>query len=441
MQTILDNNLPSDEVYNGSYIASSSSITTSISFVLEWIEYEGDWAGYLQSYSIEVGDEVIVDATGTNVAYYWLKKASADTNNEFRYAVYLDNILFETTDDQSDVACTELETLINAHTDYTAEAKGSILKISRTDSADFTFSTWDSWGSQASFGWKGSVNKLSDLPQELGWLDVVVEITGDDRNDFTDYFVKSQISSWLETKDPSDLRGALVNMPIAIDRQADGTFLCSILDWEAPKVGDTITNPTPTFVGSTLSDMFFYKNRLGIASEENILLSETGGYYNFYIKTVLNILDTDPIDVAISSTRASKIQYAKPFQGSLFIFTKDSQFEMVSAGVTSPTSISIEPVSSYPMAIDVEPVVSGNSMFFMSITNNKQQLREYRKNEDTLSVAGIDLNITTPSLISGNVEKILINGVVLALPYGRSYIRNSGFYSDYWSCVFIPPTK
>jgi len=137
IQTILDTNLPSNEIYNGFYIASSSSITTSISFVLEWLDYASPYAGDLQSYFIEVGDEVIADATGANEAFYWLKRASADINNEFRYAVYLDNNLFETTDDQSDIACTELETLINAHADYIAAAKGSILKIVKTDGTDF----------------------------------------------------------------------------------------------------------------------------------------------------------------------------------------------------------------------------------------------------------------------------------------------------------------
>jgi len=346
-------------------------------------------------------------------AFYWIKKSSSDINNEFRYAVYLDGTnLFETVDDQSDIATDELQTLINAHADYTCTNVGNVLKIQKTDESDFTFSSWDSWGSQASFGWKESVSKLSDLPQELGWNDEYVKIDGDDKNKFTDYWVKSNNTSWLETKDPSDTRGILTNMPIAIDRQADGSFLCNLLPWDLPKVGDTKTNPTPSFVGQKINDLFFYKNRLGIASRESAIMSEIGGYYNYYIKTVLDILDADPIDIALASTTASEIQYVKPFQGSLFLFTKEGQFEMISQGITSPLSVSIESVSSFPMAISVEPKVSGNSLFFISITNNKQQLREYRKNQNTLTVTGIDLNITTPNLLDSSIQNILINGVL-----------------------------
>jgi len=401
-------NLPSTATMDNYGIYSSVPLTSTPNVTYTFVGDDGS----IYSQSIDIGNEVQIDTSSSNEAFYWIKRSSADSNNEYRYAVYLDNTLFETTDDESAVAITELETLINADTNYTAEAIGSVIKIDRVDRADFAFNTWDSWGDQASFGWKGSVGKLSDLPQELGWEDKVVEVTGDDKNDFTNYFIKSTQNAWIETKDPSDLRGALINMPIAIDRQADGTFLCSIIDWEAPLVGDDVTNPTPSFVGNSLTDIFFYKNRLGVASEENITLSKTASYYQFYIKTVLNILDTDPIDIAIASTKSSKIQYVKPWNGSLLIFSKDSQFEMLSAGATTPTTVSIEAVSSYPMNIDVEPVVSGNSMFFISTTNNKQQLREYRKDNDTLNVAGIDLNISTPTLINNTVQKILVNGVL-----------------------------
>lgn len=369
-------------------------------------------------------EEVVTQATVETIdtiptAYYWLKRSSADENNEFRYAVYLSGSIFETTDKDSDKAAAELAALINAYPLYTAEvlgtstSAGNVLKItSWNNRMDFSFHSWDSWGSQASFGWKGSVSKLSDLPVDIGWDDIYVEITGDDKNDFTDYWVKSSGSSWVETKDPSDTRGSLTNMPIAIDRQSDGTFLASFLDWEAPAVGDADTNPDPSFLGHTINDMFFYKNRLGLVSTDSVVLSETGGYYNFYIKTTLDIIDTDPIDVSMASTTASQIQYAIPFQGSLFLFTKEGQFEMASQGATTPLTVSIEAVSSYPMAIEVEPKVSGNSLFFISLSSNKQQLREYRKNNETLNVAGIDLNLTTPTLLNIPIKQIFVSGVL-----------------------------
>lgn len=462
-------------------------------------------------------------------AYYWLKRSSNDSTNVYRYAVYINDFTFSTTDKDADTAATELNDKINLDysttgnlPDYIRSAViGTILKIyiakihapgfriksgftdatlvtpktsvnnfvrvkdpdgnvvgmDVTDYAvsdnlinngwqlwcdiggttayydlvveapttigvpyynnasqavsntspdfvymalyvedlstlDFTFASWDSWGSQASEGWKGSIGKLTDLPNDMTFDNVFVNINGDDRNDFNDYFVKWTGSSWTEWIDPKDTRGTFSNMPIRVDRLSDGTFEVDVMDWEIPNVGSVDTNPNPSFVGDKISDVFFYKNRLGFASGDNVILSETGGYYNFYIKTVLNVLDSDPIDVAIASNQASKIYHVKPFQRGLFIFTADNQFELVSEGALSPITVAIVPVSSYAMDVNVEPVVSGTSLYFVSKAgNNKSQLREYLKDEDSLVSKGIDTTLGVPNLLP-TITKLYLNSTL-----------------------------
>ena len=368
----------------------------------------------------------VSDANYNKVAYYWLKRASGDKYNPYNYAVYLDGTTYACNPDKpgsgvtdpptgfedSDYAANYLAGIINASPSFNCTRSGSILKIWKDGYADFTFDSWDSWGNQASEGFKGSVNKLSDLPNDWPFSNTYIEIKGNDNNDFTNYYVKWDGSSWMETMHPNELRGRLTNMPIKIARTALNTFTYSSIDFDLPKVGDTESNPDPTFIGQTIQDIFFYKNRLGFASLDNVVMSQTGDYYDFYIKTVLDVLDDDPIDIAIASTQASQIYFVKPFQNSLFIFTKDSQFQMESEGYTSPKTVSITSVSNYPMSTVVEPKVINNSLFFISTTGGRQQLREYIKDENTLSVKGIDLNITTPTLLSEAITSINVNGVL-----------------------------
>lgn len=361
------------------------------------------------------------------IAYYWLKRASGDKYNPYNYAVYLDGTTYAcnpnkpgsgdtdppTGFEDSDYAANYLASLINASPSFNCSVQGSILKIWKDGYNDFTFDSWDSWGNQASEGWKGSVNKLSDLPND--WTfgnDTYIEIKGNDNNDFTNYYVKWDDSSWLETRHPNEIRGTLTNMPVKIERTAINTFTISQITFDSPLVGDLDSNPDPTFVGQQIQDVFFYKNRLGFASQDNVVLSQTGSYYDFYIKTVLDVLDDDPIDIAIASTQASQIYFVKPYQNTLFIFTKDSQFQMISEGYTSPKTVSITSVSNYPMSTTVEPKVINNSLFFISTTNNRQQLREYAKDESSLTVKGIDLNITTPTYLDETVTSINVNGVL-----------------------------
>ena len=306
---------------------------------------------------------------------------------------------------------------------FVCEVRGSMLKIYRENGGDFTFSSWDSFGNQASEGWKGSVNKITDLPKDMPFPGCYVEVTGGEGETDTNYYVKWNGSSWEECLDPVAIRGKLDNMPVKCDRQADGSFLISKSDWDLPKVGNADNNNNPSFApqcdenyneitaGQKINDLFFYRNRFGIASEDSIVLTETANYTNFYIKTAIQILDTDPIDIGLASNQASKIHFVKPFNESLYVFTKYAQYELRSDAGFTPLTVSVENVSNYPMAINVEPVVLNDSLYFISNTDNRQQLREYIKT-DKLTVTGVDLNVATPTYMSKPIISLIVNGVL-----------------------------
>ena len=342
-------------------------------------------------------------------AFYWLRRSSNDVNNKYNYAVYLNNVTYQYASNLSDAAAIGLRDLINASGLYTATSIGSVIKIVKNDGADFTFKAWDSWGSQASIGWKGTISKLSDLPASMPFDNVYVDITGDDANNFTDYFVHYSGGTWVETIDPKDTtRGSLNNMPIKIDRLSSGVFEVDFLDWELPHVGSVLTIPPPSFVNKTLNDIIFYKNRLGVASGANIILSETGGYYNFYSKTVLQVVDDDPIDIAIPSGDATNIYYAVAFQSGLFVFTKEAQYILKHADTLSPSTVSFDLISKEPIDIYVEPKNASNSLFFIStVGNNASQLREYKYSNNTLVADGIDLSVQTPHLLP-TITKLVV---------------------------------
>jgi len=302
-----------------------------------------------------------------------------------------------------------------------AEVQGSIIKITLEDGGDFEFSSWDSWGNQASIGWKGSVNKITDLPKDMPFANTYVKITGEEQTTFTDYFVKWNGSSWEECLDPESNRGVLTNMPIKLDRTGItagvATFKFDTIDWSEPRVGNIENNPNPSFAPNqdglkrSIQDMFFYKNRLGIASDDSIVLSEAANYTNFYITSVVTSLDTDIIDITVATNQASKIHFTKPFNNSLYIFTKYAQYELVSERAFAPDTVSLVNTSNYPMAIDVEPVVVNDSLYFVSTTNNRQQLRQYLKT-DNLDIKGIDLNVSTPTYLDAPIRTLIVDGVL-----------------------------
>lgn len=384
-------------------------------------------------------------------AFYWIKRGSGDRWNPFNYAVYLDGTTYAVDPDKpeqggsavldpptgaedSDVAASLLAAKVNASANFTADVKGSILMIYRSDGADFEFSSWDSWGNEASQGWKGAVNRITDLPKEMPHNNVFVEIIGSENNSFTNYFVKWNGTAWQETLDPKADRGKLTNMPIKCDRISYNSvsglaeFRIDLIDWSLPRVGNEDNNPDPSFVGRSCQDLFFYKNRLGIASEDSVTLTEAANYTNFYMSTAIDLVDTDVVDITVSTNQASNIYYAKPFNNSLYLFTKDAQYELVHDGIFSPKNVSIENVTNYPMKTDVEPVVVNDSLYFISLSNNRQQLREYIKG-DNLSVRGIDLNTATPTYMASPITKLIADGVIGSVicgtQDGMAYVYNS----------------
>jgi hypothetical protein len=223
----------------------------------------------------------------------------------------------------------------SATTGIYATRSNSIVAIFSND--DFTFESGDSWGNQASVGWKDSIAKISDLPATMDGFDndevPTIAVTGTDRDTFTNYYLSWDTDHWKEThEDGSKIILDTETMPaklVQVSSNPDvfefgflgsdftdgyGTIIEPKVVWEDRIKGDEDSNPMPSFVGTTITNMFFFKNRLGFTSGENVILSETASYYNFFATTVMELLDSDPIDAAVDSSlyMQRKAQRGKP---------------------------------------------------------------------------------------------------------------------------------
>lgn len=344
-------------------------------------------------------------------AYYWLKSASGDSNNKYRYAVYLDNVLFQETGHESDSTATALANTINLNTLYNATAKGSVIKIVRNDGNDFTFDTWDSWGNMASIGFKGSVDKITDLPKTFPFADAYIIVKGQGSDVSKDYYVRWNGRTWEETRHPAEDRGALINMPIIMDRtsiDSNGisTFTIKLEEWSAPLVGNSENNPDPSFLNTPIVDILFYKNRFAIATTDSLIFSETAKYRNFYIKTALDIIDSDPIDVSIIGEKSSEILYVLQFDLGIYVFTSEGQYEVNSEGDFSIKTIQVDRSTNYAIKKDVKPIAINNKIFYISTANGLQKMYAYQRDENAYLTA-TDLSLVTPTLMKKDIKKIL----------------------------------
>lgn len=158
----------------------------------------------------------------------------------------------------------------------------------------------------------------------------------------------------------------------------NGTFQFQYPDWGERDVGDDITNSKPTFIGNPIQKMLFFRNRIGLLSNENIILSRVNDYYSFWVKTAMAISNADPIDLQSSSTYPTKLFDAVESGRGLIIFSASEQFLLSSGAeaLLTPETAKISYLSSYGFNPDTEPISLGLTTGFLNSTARQARFYE-----------------------------------------------------------------
>ena len=267
---------------------------------------------------------------------------------------------------------------------------------------------------------KGVVKSFTDLPSSCvdGYQ---LQVAGDNNKKEDNFYVKFNGGSgggyWKETVGDGlinefDLR----TMPHTLKQKTDSSgnlYFCfeqgqdnEGFSWRGRKAGDNDTNPFPSFVDNTINDIFFHRNRLGIISGENVIFSETSNFFNFFRTTVRGLLDSDPIDVAVSQNEVSELKAALPIQDSLLLFSELNQFTLSASQLLTPAEVTIDQSTKFECDLRTPPVGAGNSVFFNTVGGNFSGVREYYTDGDTDIKDATLITSHVPAYLSGNVRKM-----------------------------------
>lgn len=239
--------------------------------------------------------------------------------------------------------------------------------------------TEDGMGNTQLIAFIDEAQRFNQLPA-IGPDGYIIKVIGDPGSGSDDYYVRFDANSglWKETIRP----GTVVNynqatMPHVLVREANGTFTFRQASWDSRTVGDDDSNPTPSFIDSTISDVFFFRNRLGLLSGENIILSRSGEFFSFYPKSVVASPDTDPIDVAVSHNRVNRLNHAVPFAEELLLWSDQTQFVLRSDGTLSPRSVRVDQATEFASSISARPVAAGRNVYFATPRATFSSIRRY----------------------------------------------------------------
>lgn len=283
---------------------------------------------------------------------------------------------------------------------------------------------------------KGGYQQFTDLPTTGQVTGDVWEIVGTGANSFDSYYVKwDGTGTWRETLKPGLLnRLNAATMPFRLVNNGDGTFTCSKAIWIDRLVGDDTSASFPSFVGKRIADVFFHRNRLGFIADENVIFSRAGAFFNFFPETVTVLVDTDPVDVAVSHTKVAVLRHALAFNTSLMLFADQAQFQLTARDSLTPKTAVINVTTEFNIEADAKPTSSGTSIFFGVTKGNYSGIKEYLVQPLTYTNDASDVTAHVPKYVPKNLYKLAssnLENVVIALSKDE---RNTLYvYRYYWA--------
>lgn len=278
---------------------------------------------------------------------------------------------------------------IDAHATYgNSTMVDGVIYLQST--ADFTAVVEDDFAGDGLVFIRDTVARFEDLPPTAPH-NYIVKVEGVPEADVDDYWVQFRADNgvfsrgiWAECPQPGiKYKWNYSTLPVILIRQSDSSFMLKYADgttpgtgvpggasynlykWADRLIGNDISNAFPSFLGSTIKDIVFFQNRLGVLSGDNVVFSEVAQFFNFFRTSTMDLLDSDVIDIASTNPRINNLSAAVQFNNDLILFTPTGQMALRGGEVLSPKSVAMLSVAEFDnQASSVRPVTSANSVFF-----------------------------------------------------------------------------
>ena len=286
-----------------------------------------------------------------------------------------------------------------------------------------------------------SVVNISKLPLESFDGHTVQILNSDSAED--DYYVKFEAydntngNGYYQETVARDVSPGINNatMPHELANTGATTFTFNPIIYKNRLTGDDTTNPTPSFIDKKISSTFFYSNRFGMLAEDNVILGVSNDSYNFFAKSALTQVDSDPIDLNVSSVRPVTLFDVLPSPQGLLLFSERQQFQVYAtdASILKPTSAVIRTLSNYEMATNIRPVDIGTTTAFISRVPGYSKLFTMALRDVEQTPVVIDISKAVLEWIPDTVDDLAVsppNSIVMLVDRDTKYLYLYRFYNN-----------
>ncbi|MGL5935026.1 MAG: hypothetical protein ACRCZI_05330 [Cetobacterium sp.] len=345
------------------------------------------------------------------------------------------------TDIATDVIAEELRSdlVTTLGAGWAVSRHGSVVHVSK-NTGDFNITVTDSQGGASLLAFKDQTQTFTSLPV-VAPTGFQLKIIGSEQTELDEYYVKFVPNtvggtfgegSWEETVG-FGVQGTIdpANLPHLLIRENTGDFTFRRADWDSLTVGDSISAPAPSFIGHFISDLFFFKNRLGFLSGDNEIYSEIGGYFNFWPTTVTADIDSDPIDYKVSHTKVPILRHAVPFSQKLLLFSEQTQFIAQGTPTFTKKTLDTDPTTEFESSAACRPIGMGKHAYF--VFNRGEALgqagqfdgvREYFIDQVAEVKDAVEVTAQVPSYIPAGIFRLIpatTEDILVALTAGARH--------------------
>ena len=201
----------------------------------------------------------------------------------------------------------------------------------------------------------------------------------------------------------------------AVGAQGTGNVKFGLASYKLPKwgertVGDLDSAPDPSFIGNKINNVFFFRNRLGFLTDDNVVLSRVSEFFNFFPETVISVIDSDPIDVAASHTKVAILRHAVSMGEQVILFSDQTQFVLTSSSdALTPSTANVVVATEFESSDSATPVGSGSSIYYLTQKGSFAGVREYITQENVSIKEASNITIHVPRLIPSNIFKMAVS--------------------------------
>ena len=297
-----------------------------------------------------------------------------------------------------------------------------------------------------------SVTNISDLPIQ-SFHDHNVQILNSSSAE-DDYYVKFVADDgvkgrgyWQETVARNASPGLNAStMPHQLANTGPTTFTFGPLTYTARQTGDDVTSPIPSFIGFPIQSTFFYSNRFGVLSEDNVFFGSANDSFNFFVKSATTQVASDPIDLNVSSVRPVTLSDVLPSPQGLLLFSARQQFQVYASdsNILTPTTSVIKDLSNYEVDPDIAPVDVGTTAAFITKVPGYSKLFTMQLRDVDQGPLVVDISKVVLEWIPEGINSLTVspqNSVIMLVDNSTSYLYLFRYFNNGEKDLFQAWTK